>query len=894
MTQRVLQGSCRIAIAAAFLAVGIEANTAGLTGPTFQAAQTPPPGRGRLVQTPLATVPDLIGRTDAEARALLAKARLSVGQVIKVEAGSKPGTVVRQDRKSGSRVAVGTSVGFALAVPMRPDVQPLTIVPDLSGRSDREARAMLAKAQLSVGDVTKVEAHGEPGTVVKQDHRPGSRVAVGTPVRFALAVPMRPDVQPLTIVPDLFKRTDKEARELLAKARLTVGDVTKLEADLEPDTVIEQDRNPGSRVEVGTPVAFALAIPITVMVPNLSGRTDQEARELLIKGRLNIGDVTKVEASSKPGTVVTQDRQAGSRVEVGTPIGFALAVPIMVVVPDLSGRTDRDARERLANARLRVGVITKVEAASEPGMVVTQDRAPGAQVAVGTAVGFALAIPITVLVPSLSGLTDPEARELLVKARLRIGDVTQVEASSNPGTVVGQDRQAGSRVEVGTPIAFALAIPVTVLVPDLSGRTDQEARALLAKAPLGVGEVSKVETDREPGTVITQDRRPGSRVEVGTPVGFSLAIPITVEVPQLVDRTLGEAIGLLTRVRLSAGRVRAEESRQPRDSVLRQSVAARTRAAVGTAVDLVTAAPVTVPIPALVGEHEESARQRLADVELVAGTIEYQESATDRGTVLAQSVDPDIRVPLGTPVNLVVAAAQTVAVPSLVGMAVDQALTRLLESRLGAGDEQRRATNVAPPGTVLAQSNPPGTRVEVGTPIVLTVAAPLLVTVPQLVGLSHDAAAAAITAAGLEVGNVAQRFSLRAGGTVLAQGTSSGAQVQFGAPVSLDEARSRVVWLAPFVGVLFAAGSVMRARARTPSGKPPDASAPPLDVEVVAHVDAGTAHVRSQEARPIRREIRIQLVADGGSQELSAATGDLVRGERKAGTHDAPPPEEVP
>ena len=59
MTQRVLQGFCRIAIAAAFLVIGIEANTAGLTGPTSQAAQTPPPGRGRLVQTPLATVPDL-------------------------------------------------------------------------------------------------------------------------------------------------------------------------------------------------------------------------------------------------------------------------------------------------------------------------------------------------------------------------------------------------------------------------------------------------------------------------------------------------------------------------------------------------------------------------------------------------------------------------------------------------------------------------------------------------------------------------------------------------------------------------------------------------------------------------------------------------------------------
>jgi hypothetical protein len=313
-----------------------------------------------------------------------------------------------------------------------------------------------------------------------------------------------------------------------------------------------------------------------------------------------------------------------------------------------------------------------------------------------------------------------------------------------------------------------------------------------------------------------------------------------------------------------------------------------------TAVDLVTAAPVTVPIPALVGQNEESARQRLAEVELVAGTIQHQESPTDRGTVLAQSVDPDIRVPLGTPVNLVVAVAETAVVPSFVGMAVDQAVTRLADSRLEVGDEQRRGTNVEPPGTVLAQSTAPGTRVEVGTPIVLTVAAPLLVTVPQVVGLSHDAAVAAITAVGLAVGDVAERFSLRAGGTVLAQGTQPGAQVQFGARVALDEAWSRAVWLVPVVGVLFLAGSVVLTRARTGSGRPSDAPAPPLDVTVVAHVDAGTAHVRSDEARPIRRETRIQLVADSGSQELSAATGDLVRGERRARKHDAPPPEDVP
>ena len=228
---------------------------------------------------------------------------------------------------------------------------------------------------------------------------------------------------------------------------------------------------------MGTPVGFALAIPITVVVPDLSGRTEQEARELLMKARLRVGDITTVEANIKPGTVLKQDRTPGSPVAVGTPVGFALAIPITVVVPDLSGRTEQEARELLVKARLRVGDITTVEANIKPGTVLKQDRTPGSPVAVGTPVGFALAIPITVVVPDLSGRTEQEARELLAKARLRVGDITTVEANIKPGTVLKQDRTPGSPVAVGTPVGFALAIPITVVVPDLSGRTEQEARA---------------------------------------------------------------------------------------------------------------------------------------------------------------------------------------------------------------------------------------------------------------------------------------------------------------------------------------------------------------------------------------------------------------------------------
>ncbi len=763
-------------------------------------ANQPRPGRGQ----PPATVPDLSGRTEQEARELLAKARLSVGDITTVEANIKPGTVLKQDRTPGSPVAVGTPVGFALAMPN------MVVVPDLSERTEQEARELLAKVRLSVGDITKVEANNKPGTVLKQDHTPGSPVAVGTPVGFALAIPIT------VVVPDLSGRTEQEARELLGKARLRVGDITTVEANMKPGTVFKQDRAPGGPVAVGTPVGFVLAIPITVIVPDLSGRTEQEARELLGKARLRVGDITTVEANSKPGTVLKQDRAPSSPVAVGTAVGFALAIPITVVVPDLSERTEQEARELLGKARLRVGAITTVEANMKPGTVLKQDRAPGSPVAVGTAVGFVLAIPITVIVPDLSGRTEQEARELLGKARLRVGDITTVEANSKSGTVLKQDRAPSSLVTVGTPVGFALAIPITVAVPQLVGRTQAEAISLLKNLELVVGDVGSEEARRPPGTVLSQQPDASTRVAIGTAVRIITARPVSVLVPDVVSRSEADARQMLRNVELAAGTVSAEESRRPPGSVLRQSVATGTRVTIGTAVDLVTATPVTVLIPGLVGQTEDRARQRLIDVELAAGAIQYQESAAGSGTVLTQSINPDNRVPLGTLVNLVVAVAETVAVPSFVGLPIEQARRTLLESRLQVGSEQRRGTKVEPPGTVVAQSNVPGTRVAVGTPIVLTVAMPLVVTVPRVVGLSHDDAAALITNVGLEVGSVAQRFSLRPGGTVLAQATAPGVQVQFGAPVAFDEARLRAVWLAP-ASVLFLAGIAGLVRARIQS-----------------------------------------------------------------------------
>jgi len=504
--------------------------------------------------------------------------------------------------------------------------------------------------------------------------------------------------------------------------------------------------------------------------------------------------------------------------------------------------------------------------------VLSQQPQAGDTVAIGTQVRLVVARPVTVLVPSLVGRTQLEAGNLLAEAELVPGGVTSAESRRREGTVLSQDPTAGERVVIGTRVDFVLATPVTVNVPSLVGRTRAQAARLLEQAELVVGDVRQVEARRPPGTVLSQQPDAGATVVIGSAVAIVTATPVTTVVPDVVSRSEAEARQRLEKAELVVGTVATEESRSPVGSVLRQSVAAETRVPVGTTVDLTTAVPVTVLVPDLVGVSQNDARERLAAVELTPGRVGYRESA-QIGIVLSQGTAQGTRVPVGTQVAFVVGVVETVPVPELVGLRVEKAREALTGGRLAVGEEEARPTHLEPEGTVLAQDVEAGTRTAIGTPVGLTVAAIEMVAVPGVVGLPHDEAAAALTAAGLTPGAVTPRFSIRAGGTVLAQAVQPNAQVPWGTPVAIDEARPRLIWMGPAGGVLLLAGLaglvLVRRRRRGPEAPPHRADVPPPSS------GAGDRYV-----------------VDRSSPGSSEPAGDIILDERRRRGPGAKPPED--
>lgn len=635
----------------------------------------------------------------------------------------------------------------------------------------------------------------------------------------------------------------------------------------------------------------------SITVPNVVGRGEAAARRVLEGRGLTLGVVEPVESRVAEGRVLTQDPGAGARVEPGTPIAVGVAQLARVPVPDLVGRSESDIDRLLDRAELSRGQIRPEESRRPPGTIVSHAPAANARVPIETAVDVVVAVPVTVLVPDLVGRGGNDATRLLADVELETGRVRREESRRPRGTVLSQAPVGGDRVAIDTAVNLVVATPVTVRVPDLAGREVAAADALLREAELRRGRTATEESREPVGTVLTHEPPSSRRVAIGTGIDLVVATPVTVLVPDLVGRDEPAVDDLLLRAELTHGTLEREESRETVGTVLTQTPAAGTRVVIETPVALVLAVLPTVVMPDVAGLAEAEVLDLLDVYELGLGVLAHRESPTDIGRVLEQWPAAGTRIDIGTGIDLVVAAVETVEIPTVVGLSVDAARQVLTALRLEIGDATRQASRTEEEGTVLTQHPPAATRVAVGSAVGLVVAEPEMVAVPAIVGLDVDEVTGVLVAAGLVAGLVERQFSLEPGGTVLTQSQPADSSLEFGTPLAFGVARDRITWAGPIgalllIGLVGLLGLVVR---RVRSGRMqagPSRStrqrgaAPGPAVGVRGGPDAGSQAILD-DARPTTRvAVRLRPLVDSGTQHLevegaAANGGRLIARERR-------------
>lgn len=130
-----------------------------------------------------------------------------------------------------------------------------------------------------------------------------------------------------------------------------------------------------------------------------------------------------------------------------------------------------------------------------------------------------------------------------------------------------------------------------------------------------------------------------------------------------------------------------------------------------------------------------------------------------------------------------------IPVPNVVGSTQAAAEAAITAAGLVVSNVTTAYNPVVPAGSVISQLPVAGTGVAAGTPVALVVSLgpePVLIPVPAVVGSTQAAAQAAITAAGLVVGNVTTAYSPAVpAGRVISQLPAAGTAVAGGTPVAL-------------------------------------------------------------------------------------------------------------
>ncbi|MDZ7262777.1 MAG: PASTA domain-containing protein, partial [candidate division KSB1 bacterium] len=180
-------------------------------------------------------VPNITQISFDEAETILEKQGFQiVKEAEKYDSHFPPGYVLTQNPEAFSKVKSGRRVYVIVSMGER-----MVKVPQLIGRSERDAQFILNSLGLVLKDVLYDHSSYYPEGVVSEQSLPKDQeVKVGTEISIMVSLGRFPD---RFIVPSLVGKNLNQAKMILTKSGLTLGKVEyQVEPELLPETVISQ------------------------------------------------------------------------------------------------------------------------------------------------------------------------------------------------------------------------------------------------------------------------------------------------------------------------------------------------------------------------------------------------------------------------------------------------------------------------------------------------------------------------------------------------------------------------------------------------------------------------------------------------------------------------------
>lgn len=272
---------------------------------------------------------------------------------------------------------------------------------------------------------------------------------------------------------------------------------------------------------LGVGAWYLLAGRFTTM-PSFVNLTQAKAQELAAQKGFTITFGADFSETVAVGLVVRTDPAAGDRIAYGGSLTAYLSRgPERYAVPSLAGRTVDQADIALKEARLMRGKVTEVWDNAVPvGQVISSSIAAGTMVKPQTQIDLRVSKgPAPIKIVSYVGKTFLSAKTYYENAGLKVLTGTAQNSDTVPsGSVISQNPTSGTLPKGGTITFVVSKGPVYVAVPNVIGKTEADAKAVLAAAGFAV----KVKKSGWRRTVTSTDPWPGSMAPKGSTVTINL------------------------------------------------------------------------------------------------------------------------------------------------------------------------------------------------------------------------------------------------------------------------------------------------------------------------------------------------------------------------------------
>ena len=200
-----------------------------------------------------------------------------------------------------------------------------------------------------------------------------------------------------------------------------------------------------------------------------------------------------------------------------------------VEMPGVTGMAVKMAQDRLRKLGLEPEVKYVENAAYPQNQVISANVEEGMMVDPGTVITLTVSSGTEgVSVPKATGITFEEAKNTLEKAGFVVNKNESSSSTVENNYVISQNPESGTRAPKGSAVTIVVSTGAEdskIRVPDLMGKEEDEAVAMLVEAGLPVGTVGQINNEDFPeGQVCYQSYSVGSFVDPGTPIDIKISM----------------------------------------------------------------------------------------------------------------------------------------------------------------------------------------------------------------------------------------------------------------------------------------------------------------------------------------------------------------------------------